>query len=192
MSETLHHNAVDLTGLRFGRLLVLTYAGKATSAGTLWNCQCDCGKTTQKRSGRLRNGSTRSCGCLRNEQMSVMASSKKGEAHWRWKGGRHVGKDGYAKILDPTPEQPYRYRYEHIIVMERHLGRALRDGENVHHKNGQRADNALDNLELWIVQQPAGQRVEDVVAWCTEVLALYAPERLTVSPAVSFLPQATL
>ncbi len=59
--------------------------------------------------------------------------------------------------------------------MEEQLGRFLRPGENVHHRNGRRDDNRPENLELWIVSQPAGQRVEDVVAWAREVLALYGP-----------------
>ena len=57
---------------------------------------------------------------------------------------------------------------EHRRVMEVILGRSLEPFENVHHKNGRRADNRPSNLELWTKPQPAGQRPEDLVAWVIE------------------------
>ena len=65
------------------------------------------------------------------------------------------------------------YVFEHILVMEEYLGRHLIPGENIHHINGQRADNRLENLELWTKPHPTGIRVEDAVRWAKEILALY-------------------
>jgi hypothetical protein len=62
---------------------------------------------------------------------------------------------------------------EHILVMEQSLGRKLLKGEQVHHVNGQRADNRPRNLELWNTSQPAGQRVSDKIEFAKEILAEY-------------------
>lgn len=65
------------------------------------------------------------------------------------------------------------YMAEHRLVMERSLGRKLLAEETVHHIHGVKNDNRIEKLELWSSSQPAGQRVEDKLAWAKEMIELY-------------------
>ena len=66
---------IDLTGRKFGRLLVLKRENPINKR-TLWLCKCDCGKEVVVESYNLRKGHTQSCGCLQAE-----AASKANKTH---------------------------------------------------------------------------------------------------------------
>lgn len=70
------HAKIDLTGKRFGRLVVVSQSQtRITPNGTkvtYWNCRCDCGKAKEIRYGSLVNGYALSCGCLRKESLSKL------------------------------------------------------------------------------------------------------------------------
>lgn len=61
---------IDLTGQRFGRLIVIERCG-SHNGSALWRCKCDCGNEKTINGAQLRNGSTRSCGCLQHDIASA-------------------------------------------------------------------------------------------------------------------------
>lgn len=74
-------------------------------------------------------------------------------------------RSGYVYVM---PLEGGRKKAVHRVVMEAHLGRPLARWENVHHLNGRRDDNRIENLELWVKPQPAGQRSADLAAWVVQ------------------------
>lgn len=140
----------------------------------------------QARKNRLQNR-CKECNKLVSLNCSTSlckSCGRKGILSPNWKGGTRIDESGYRLLLihDHPHAHKSGYVMEHIVVMCQHLGRALRPEENVHHRNGVRDDNRLENLELWSRSQPAGQRVADKVAWAKEILALYSPEYTDSAP----------
>lgn len=83
-----------------------------------------------------------------------------------------LNRGGY-RIANVKTESGWIKTSEHRVIMEQVLGRELYGDENVHHKNGIRDDNRIENLELWSRSQPAGQRVTDLLEWADEMVKRY-------------------
>lgn len=83
------------------------------------------------------------CSCFRCRSM-------KGEDHYNWRGGRQKHGDGYIQLYKPDhPSSDKRGRImEHRYVMEVYLGRVLDKDEHIHHLNGDKTDNRIENLKI--------------------------------------------
>jgi predicted nucleic acid-binding Zn ribbon protein len=151
------------TGARTAPPVACGHCGKSINAGRRFcsvacsseskrervvsNCRL-CGVSFEHPKGRARQYCSQKCSA---RATSVGAT--------RPDGARTVTNTGYVKI-----KVGKRWVLEHRHVMEQALGRALSRTENVHHINGDRSDNRLENLELWKLKStshPAGVRGED-------------------------------
>lgn len=88
---------------------------------------------------------------------------RSGTEHPRWRGGRKLTAEGYVEVLvaadDPLACMRKRNSYvlEHRLVVARWLGRPLSADETVHHIDGDRTDNRVENLQLRSGNHGAGQ-----------------------------------
>lgn len=168
----------------------LLYGNKMSTA---WVCRCACGTEMVLPTEHFKKGAFYSCGCLRPQSHR----SKKEDRGCKVEGcSQNHGAKGYCyphyyqwrRYGDPlirlrsrkgsgsTNPQGYRLlkgKLEHRSVMSSFLGRDLTQDESVHHINGDRADNRIENLELWSRYQPSGQRVQDKIEFAKELLARY-------------------
>lgn len=90
----------------------------------------------------------------------------------------YINKQGYKVVCLPEEfrdgtESKNPRTFEHRVVMMEHLGRPLYPEETVHHINGDKLDNRIENLELWSSNHPSGQRVEDLIAFADEIYKKY-------------------
>ena len=117
------------------------------------------------------------------------------ENNGNWQGGRTNHSKGYIYIKNRDHPRSGKngYVFEHILVMESEIGRYLLKGENVHHTNGIRSDNRLENLELWANAQPNGVRVKDAFANALEIIERYEgitlPNRTKLNEFTEFNPK---
>lgn len=83
---------IDLTGHRYNRLLVLSYAGHDSRGKmNIWKCQCDCGTLALFRGPSIRFGSTKSCGCLRSEAARSRKTDLAGQRFTRLVALKYLG-----------------------------------------------------------------------------------------------------
>ena len=83
---------IDMTGKRFGRLLVLSYSHTGKFARAHWNVVCDCGNKKVVDGSSLRSGLTKSCGCLHKEIVTETGKIRLNESHPSWRKNNLTGK----------------------------------------------------------------------------------------------------
>lgn len=164
-------------------LPVSEFNRNARAADGLNNQCAPCSRESRRRY-RQKLGPCTVPGC-RNMAVGRLGEGGLCSTHYRWRqegkdlaspvrhraasGQGSITSDGY-RVLMINGKKGIR---EHRYVMEQVLGRYLWPWEKVHHRNGVRADNRPENLELWITQQPSGQRLDDLLDF---MISHYADE----------------
>lgn len=111
---------LDLTGQKYGRWTILYFEGFYQNKISKWMCQCECGKKSIVLRNTLRNGTSKSCGCLQKETVIGIitihgqASGKCTDEYTAWKNmkGRCAGYSAIGKRF---------YKDNNVIVCERWL-----------------------------------------------------------------------
>jgi hypothetical protein len=160
----MHTKGEKFGEIRFGK--EIDYRKSESNQRYVWGkCpKCSDGKWTNVDVGNQDDGITSKSICKR-----CCGSSGKPRTPYK----KNKIKSGYVHIAVPKidPLFPVCHQKnsrsgianEHRYVMSQHLGRPLYKWESVHHKNGKRDDNRIENLELWTTPQRAGQRVRDLI-----------------------------
>ena len=109
------------------------------------NCSClNCGKKFRTKPSRIAIGKGKYC----SRKCKGIGQSKNwsNESNPHWKGGKVVSR-GYVLVKTNEEREKY-YTEEHRLIMEKHIGRDLTNIEVVHHINGNKKDNRIENLML--------------------------------------------
>lgn len=177
---------LDLTGQQFGRLSVLGYGGtKGKWKFHWWYCRCECGTITTPVTGKLRDGSTTSCGCYGREKTSICNSTHgmSNSSEFR------IRASVIRRCYDPKNNAYARYGARGITVCERWL----ESFENFYADMGPRPslDHSIDRIDnsgnyepencKWSTRIEQGNnkrnnrliemggRVQTVAQWCREL-----------------------
>lgn len=170
---------IDLTGQRFGRLVVLDFFGYDHNRKALWNCQCDCGNQKVIRANELRCGKTHSCGCLHKQQLAERVTKHGGRGTRLF----NIWKNMKSRCYNPKNEKFAIYGGRGITVCEEWISNyiAFRDWSLSHgyadHLTIDRIDNdkgySPDNCR-WAtaLQQARNKQHNHLIAYKNETKTL--------------------
>lgn len=128
---------IDLTGQKFGYLVVIGESKKRSWGQKCWFCECACGNLACIRQSSLRRGEAVSCGCYRKQRIGEFAKNNTKPIEERVSPYKTISRRGEGS-----------FRFVHRKTMEDYLGRKLGFNEIVHHINGDTFDNRIENLEI--------------------------------------------
>jgi hypothetical protein len=125
---------------------------------------------------------SKSCQCKGNRLPPPPRT--KGSKHPQWKGGRRKNSQGYILIYSPNHPRKNKQNCvrEHRLVVEKHIGRFITEGEVVHHKNHIRTDNRIENLQLLTkvehdrltnAERPKKKKLRKTCPYCQKVFFVY-------------------
>lgn len=136
----------DLTGQRFGRLVVVNY--HHSNRGAFWLCRCDCGNETIAKGTNLRYGSTKSCGCGSIEQAQKNCATNRQKGHQLSKTPIYkVWKNMKRRCYSKTNKRYANYGGKGVVICEAWLNdfRAFYDWAMA---NGYRRDLSIDRIDV--------------------------------------------
>lgn len=168
--------AIDETGKRYKRLIVLERAGSTKSGTALWRCKCDCGNETITRGEKLRNGSTTSCGCRQVTTNCLpfgVAALRRVFRHIK----RNAKKHGYQwKLSDEDIKQLIDSPCHYCGVESSNISRGIGNNGDYHYNGIDRVDNQRgylpDNVVAccWECNQAKGAKsYHDFIEWIRRI-----------------------
>lgn len=156
-------NFQDLTGMIFGRLTVLGYAGKNKgNRSGYWNCRCVCGQHSKVSSAPLKSGHTQSCGCLQKERSSSATTTHGSTANGQSTAEFRAWIGMKKRCLNPNYRQYHDYGGRGISVHPDWINNFASFLEHV----GPRptANHSLDRIDNSKCYEPGNVRWSDRIA----------------------------